>query len=560
MRMIEFFSGIGGMRFALEQALENHARRYDYDDHDCKLSSCQAYDISLHANKVYEHNFQNESSCSSSSKVSTKLVEQLKKSDVDGKADIWTMSPPCQPFTKTRGSKGLDADDNRCAGLKGLIRLLSEIQDKPRYIFLENVQGFRNSRMIEQWKQCLRDNGYRWKSYLVSPISLGIPNHRLRFYMLCERCRSCDRSTNEDACDQMDDDTLTSFSSASSSRDVKMQTVSNHLRPNETENGGVDLSGYIVPESILIKPFAKDLGIVSGKDTQTHCFTAGYGRVYHRSTGSILLMDTIYCKNSKAANENVTAAVADEPIDRSDMAKYVGRLRRFTPQELLTLFGFPRGFRFGDIPLQHKYKLVGNSINVTVVTELLTELLFGGSQSYEDVGAKREKDGGQKDEIANHRTKTTMIVGGEMGHIEEKIDGNLLDLYNFYRWKMIKNCTGRYTCRDHDVVSTFSPVELIENAGVFALDNNQKEGWNWQQFELRIERKDKIIVVPLDREKTVGLITFVKEKFDDDGSEPKVISYVHTLNTPSGFRRKLIDMGVTVSTEQIYLPRHETIL
>mmetsp|Transcript_41577 Transcript_41577/g.99667 ORF Transcript_41577/g.99667 Transcript_41577/m.99667 type:complete len:149 (+) Transcript_41577:146-592(+) len=148
-----------------------------------------------------------------------------------------------------------------------------------------------------------------------------------------------------------------------------------------------------------------------------------------------------------------------------------------------------------------------------------------------------------------------MIVGGAMGHIEETIGGNLLDLFNFYRWKMIKNCTGRYTCRDHDVVSTLSPFELIEKAGIFIPDKNGKEGWNWQQFELHIERKDKILVVPLDRDKTVGIITFVKEeKSDDDGGRPRVRSYVHTLNTPSGFRRKLIDMGVTVSTERIYVP------
>ena len=271
-------------------------------------------------------------------------------------------------------------------------------------------------------------------------------------------------------------------------------------------------------------------------------------------------MDRIYCNNSKAAtNKTITAAVANEPIDRSDMVQYAGRLRKFTPFELLNLFGFPRGFRFPfDIPLEHQYKLIGNSINVKVVTELMTELLFGGGQNCQNAGAKRKEGGGQEDEVVMHGTKKTMMVGGVMGHIEEKIDGNLVALYHFYRWKMIKNCTGRYTCRDHDVVSTLSPFELIEKAGIFALDNNEKEGWNLQQFELCIERKDKMLAVPLDREKTVGLITFVKERFDDDSSEPKVISYVHTLNTPSGFRRKLVDMGVTVSTDRIYVPRHET--
>ena len=84
LRMVEFFSGIGGMRMAAEQALgvQQGGRRIH----------CRAFDISLHANRTYEKNFPNE-------KVTTRLVEHIKPSELDGKADLWTMSPPCQPFT-----------------------------------------------------------------------------------------------------------------------------------------------------------------------------------------------------------------------------------------------------------------------------------------------------------------------------------------------------------------------------------------------------------------------------------------------------------------------------
>ena len=64
------------------------------------------------------------------------------------------------------------------------------------------------------------------------------------------------------------------------------------------------------------------------------------------------------------------------PIDRSDMLKMKGKLRRFSTEELLKLFGFPQSFSFPkDMDLSYKYKLIGNSISVVVVKELMKHLL-----------------------------------------------------------------------------------------------------------------------------------------------------------------------------------------
>jgi len=80
-----------------------------------------------------------------------------------GEADLWTRSPPCQPFTTTLGGKLLDKDDKRCDGLRGIIRLLTTyVVSKPRWIFLENVKGFVGSRMLDDWYSCLSVNGYTW--------------------------------------------------------------------------------------------------------------------------------------------------------------------------------------------------------------------------------------------------------------------------------------------------------------------------------------------------------------------------------------------------------------
>lgn len=140
-------------------------------------------------------------------------------------------------------------------------------------------------------------------------------------------------------------------------------------------------------------------------------------------------------------------------------------------------------------------------------------------------------------------------VGGTKGHVSETIDGNLLLLYQSYRWKMIPNCTGRYTCRDHKLVSPLNPFSLLQQVGIEKLGNGSKTIWTdderLKEFQFDLPgRPDTIIVVPLDDTNMTGVITFVKKEG---------VSYVHTLNTPSGFRRKLEAIGIKVTEDDICL-------
>jgi hypothetical protein len=87
----EFFSGIGGMRLSLPSHV-----------HGIPIKHFVAYDCSRIPNQVYEHNFHTlkvlpQSYAVESSVLRTMLVEGLQVKDVDGKSDVWTMSPPCQP-------------------------------------------------------------------------------------------------------------------------------------------------------------------------------------------------------------------------------------------------------------------------------------------------------------------------------------------------------------------------------------------------------------------------------------------------------------------------------
>ena len=129
--VLEFFSGIGGMRLSLPSHI-----------HGLPITKITAYDCNDIANQIYHHNFH--TTCIdniTNSKLKRMLIDNLSVADVDGIADIWTMSPPCQPYTTTRNSKQLDEKDNRSHGIFHLMHLLVTMKLRPRWIFLENVQG-----------------------------------------------------------------------------------------------------------------------------------------------------------------------------------------------------------------------------------------------------------------------------------------------------------------------------------------------------------------------------------------------------------------------------------
>jgi hypothetical protein len=139
-----------------------------------------------------------------------------------------------------------------------------------------------------------------------------------------------------------------------------------------------------------------------------------------------------------------------------------------------------------------------------------------------------------------HVNGATLTVGGTKGHILEEIDGPALVLYNAYDWKMIPKCTGRYTCRTHSVVSVLTPRALLERVGI-------DTSFSLKEYEFALpDRPDKVQVIPLDCVNQTGLISYVK-------TDSTAAHYVHTLNTRSGFRRKLEAIGIAVTDAHIQL-------
>jgi len=95
---------------------------------------------------------------------------------------IWLMSPPCQPYT--RQGKQEDIKDTRAKPLLNLIEMFQSVKYKPDYILLENVKNFESSESCKLLKETLVKNEYAIKEVLMSPLEIGIPYQRLRYYLL----------------------------------------------------------------------------------------------------------------------------------------------------------------------------------------------------------------------------------------------------------------------------------------------------------------------------------------------------------------------------------------
>jgi site-specific DNA-cytosine methylase len=158
-RVLELYSGIGGAAAALGGAAEVVA--VDQDE-----AAGRVY-TSWFAHPVRRWN------------LAGVKAEQLARAD----ADLWWMSPPCQPYT-VRG-RGRDIDDPRARSFLHVLELVEQL--RPGRLALENVPGFAGSRAHALLRATLTRAGYQTHEVELCPTTLGVPNRRRRFYLLAAR-------------------------------------------------------------------------------------------------------------------------------------------------------------------------------------------------------------------------------------------------------------------------------------------------------------------------------------------------------------------------------------
>jgi tRNA (cytosine38-C5)-methyltransferase len=255
------------------------------------------------------------------------------------------MSPPCQPYT--RGGLQKDITDMRAKSFVYLMeRILPNLTHKPKYIFVENVKNFETSQSRDLLVRTLIELNYTFQEFLLSPTQINVPNERLRYYL----CAKLVELRIHEA-----PPLRTEFPTINT-RNVVSSRLGDYLI--ETTD-----SELFIPDEILSKNKGYRFDIVNQDSNRSSCVTKGYGYLSHmKGTGPLLATREID---------------PNHEIDWQDANTLLPlRLRWLHPTEIANLSGFPPTFSFPSrLTLLQCHKLLGNSLNVTVVSHLMTHML-----------------------------------------------------------------------------------------------------------------------------------------------------------------------------------------
>ncbi|CAJ0749587.1 14291_t:CDS:10 [Entrophospora sp. SA101] len=308
----KFYSGIGGMHYAF--SLSNNTGEV-----------IAAFDINTTANLIYKYNLENKDNN--------------------------------------------DDDNNRSKDVRSksflhLINLLSIMKKPPNYLLIENVKGFEESdtriALLAQLKNC----DYNYQEFLITPLQLGIPNSRLRYYLLAKKIPLKFKYSNQ-LQETLDYIPCSPYDkSFKDSRNIDSINLPNNIEISQIKEflqDNVDNEKYSISDKNLIK-YGKLFGYYH----------------YVEATGSILQMDDDTNSSSifKATEEKTLSTNNYYNANHLSSSTQIN-LRYFTEYEISRIMGFPNSFRFPDnVTLKQRYRVLGNSINVKVVSELIKYLFL----------------------------------------------------------------------------------------------------------------------------------------------------------------------------------------
>jgi DNA (cytosine-5)-methyltransferase 1 len=187
-KVIELFAGVGGFRLGLEgwngkSASSNYKENFESPYEVVWSNQWEPSTKVQHASAVYERRFGMDNH-------SNKDIASVEVSEIPDH-DLLVGGFPCQDYsvaTSLKNSKGL-------IGKKGVLwwsihKILSEKENKPKYLFLENVDRLLISPSGQRGRdfaiilQSLNELGYAVEWRVINAAEFGMPQRRRRIFIL----------------------------------------------------------------------------------------------------------------------------------------------------------------------------------------------------------------------------------------------------------------------------------------------------------------------------------------------------------------------------------------
>eukprot|EP00439_Symbiodinium_sp_Y106_P040329 s931_g4.t4 len=305
------------------------------------------------------------------------VEECLRHQDLDAlAADVWLMSPPCQPFT--RSGKRKDHEDDR-------------MHHPPRRILLENVIGFERSECRRRLVQALATLGWELTEFALDAEDFGLPNRRPRYYGLF---RSPIRLGGFPAWGSEDEEPVLCGKPWPLQWPVPLGHFLQDAKGLAKEESSMACSLEVDPEVMRTRQ-RKDqrYDIHLRTDTTSACLTKANGRLPYGHSPLALVNEedaSTLEQRPKLSNQGYGPGAATDHVWREGV-----QVRYLSPVEQLRLMGFPEDYAFPpSLSFKDRCSLIGNSLNVKIVGNLLPLLLnpseekaAGGAEMCEEAAA-----------------------------------------------------------------------------------------------------------------------------------------------------------------------------
>ncbi|MFT4204512.1 MAG: DNA (cytosine-5-)-methyltransferase [Chitinophagaceae bacterium] len=187
-KVVELFAGVGGFRLGLEgwkgkSASSNYKKSFETNYEVVWSNQWEPSTKTQHASAVYENRFGMDNH-------SNKDIASVDVSEIPDH-DLLVGGFPCQDYsvaTTLKNSKGL-------IGKKGVLwwsihKILSGKENKPKYLFLENVDRLLISPSKQRGRdfaiilQSLNELGYAVEWRVINAADFGMPQRRRRIFIL----------------------------------------------------------------------------------------------------------------------------------------------------------------------------------------------------------------------------------------------------------------------------------------------------------------------------------------------------------------------------------------
>jgi len=269
-------------------------------------------------------------------------IHKLKGAELEP-VDVLTGGFPCQAFSVAGYRKGLK--DDRGNLFYEIVRIIDELQYKPKVLLLENVKNFSThdkGRTLKIVRNELEELGYWVFNYVLNTYEYtDIPHNRERTFLICFL-------EGKDADFDLTKPMVSEFKSLFPPEKSKNTTSFKEMM--ETT---VDEKFYYREDKYMYKDLVEN---IKSQDTFYQ-----WRRIYVRENKKNIC--PTLTANMGTGGHNVPLILTDSGI------------RKLTPKECFRLQGFPESYKLPqDVSNTHLYKQAGNSVTVKLV-EVLAKII-----------------------------------------------------------------------------------------------------------------------------------------------------------------------------------------